>query len=114
MSEMPLFDKAAGQARKERGQARVSEHNRRWLEDVRAAMVAQSLLRGRVTADDVRRWCKQQYRYPDHDNCYGAVFKPKFSALNPQRGGWKAVGWTVSSTASRHAAAIRVWFYELP
>lgn len=109
-----LLDLDAGIDRKDDGVLEVSSHNEGWLETVRQAMKELSLDRGRergVSAEDVRVWCEQMEWWPDHHNCYGAVFRPTWSPKRPERAGWRMIGTKKSAVVTRNAGRICQWVW---
>ena len=85
---------------KEEGLDRVEGNTQRWVDDMRTHAWMCCVIKGEVTADDIRKHAISCDFHPNHSNAYGSVFRGK---------GWKAIGWKQSKHPSNHGRSIRVW-----
>ena len=89
-----------GEMLKREGIAKVSVKGAGFLEDARNWAEYVSVVRGKVTIDDIREWAGSEGIKPHHPNCYGAVFSGK---------DWECIGRTKSRIPSNRSREIKIW-----
>ena len=71
--QMPMFDLAEGQRRRDLGLERVTERNDTWIAAARETMVALARQQTTVTSDDVWKYCPPPS--DAHPSVMGGIFK---------------------------------------
>lgn len=92
-----------GISRKEYALDHIEVANRVFVQHMRD--VARSIIRerGRVSTDDLRRYCAQRGVTPQHCGAWGVIFRGR---------DWIAVGHKNTDIATSHGREIRVWTHR--